>query len=220
MGNGRIEIDEEKCVGCGLCAATCHQSVIALVDGKARIVNETRCDSLGRCLPVCPVGAITIGAESPPPPLACGCSGMHVKSIEPQDTAPEALSAASLEVPSRLRQWPVQMRLVPADAPYFDGAHLLVAADCAAYAYGNFHADFMCGRIAVIGCPKLDSVDYAEKLTAILQQNDIASVTVVRMEVPCCCGIENAAEKALAACGKQVPLRTVVLSTDGRVCEK
>ncbi|MBO5123491.1 MAG: ferredoxin, partial [Oscillospiraceae bacterium] len=190
------------------------------------------CDGLGDCLPACPTGAITFEEREAPAydeaavlaakaakeaeaPLPCGCPGSQSRAIERCDVAPAAPVAAA----SQLRQWPVQIKLAPPTAPYFNGAHLLVAADCTAYAYGNFHNDFIRNKVCLIGCPKLDSVDYAEKLTAILAANDIKSVTVVRMEVPCCGGIENAVKKALIDSGKFIPWQVVTISTDGRIVE-
>ena len=228
-----IKIDEDKCIGCGLCAAACHEGAIGMVDGKAKLLREDYCDGLGDCLPACPTGAITFEEREAPAydeaavlaakaakeaaeaPLPCGCPGSQSRTIERCDVAPAAPVAAA----SQLRQWPVQIKLAPPTAPYFNGAHLLVAADCTAYAYGNFHNDFIRNKVCLIGCPKLDSVDYAEKLTAILTVNDIKSVTVVRMEVPCCGGIENAVKKALIDSGKFIPWQVVTISTDGRIVE-
>lgn len=224
-----IHIDEEKCNGCGACAAACHEGAIEMIDGKARLTREDYCDGLGNCLPVCPVDAIRFEEREAPAyneaavlaakqqkaaPLPCGCPGTRSKSI--QRTRCETPAAA---VSSQLNQWPVQIKLVPVNAPYFDGADLLVAADCTAYAYGNFHSEFIRGRITLIGCPKLDEGDYTEKLTAILQHNAIKSVTVVRMEVPCCGGIENAVKRALQISGKWIPWRVVTVSTDGRLLD-
>ena len=224
-----IHIDEEKCNGCGACAAACHEGAIEMIDGKARLTREDYCDGLGNCLPVCPVDAIRFEEREAPAyneaavlaakeqkaaPLPCGCPGTQSKAI--QRTRCETPAAA---VSSQLNQWPVQIKLVPVNAPYFDGADLLVAADCTAYAYGNFHSEFIRGRITLIGCPKLDEGDYTEKLTAILQHNAIKSVTVVRMEVPCCGGIENAVKRALQISGKWIPWRVVTVSTDGRLLD-
>lgn len=226
-----IKIDEEKCNGCGACAAACHEGAIEMVNGKARLTREDYCDGLGDCLPACPTGAITFeereapayneaavlaAKESKKKPLPCGCPGMNSKSIK-RDVA--ACSTQSSPISSQLSQWPVQIKLVPVNAPYFDGANLLVAADCAAYAYGNFHNEFIKNRITLIGCPKLDNVDYSEKLTAILANNNIKSVTVVRMEVPCCGGIENAVKKALMESGKFIPWRIVTVTADGKIIE-
>ena len=225
-----IRIDEEKCNGCGACASACHEGAIEMVNGKAKLTREDYCDGLGDCLPACPTGAITFEEREAPAyneeavlkakqakkPLPCGCPGTHSKAIQR-----EACESVDLSAPinSRLSQWPVQIKLVPVNAPYFDGANLLVAADCTAYAYGNFHNEFIRNHITLIGCPKLDSVDYTEKLTEIIGGNDIKSVTVVRMEVPCCGGIENAVKEALKASGKFIPWRVVTISTDGRILD-
>lgn len=227
-----IKIDEEKCNGCGACAAACHEGAIEMIDGKAKLTREDYCDGLGDCLPACPTNAITFEEREAPAydeaavlkakekkssaPLPCGCPGTQSKAIN-RDSCD--CSTASVPVSSQLRQWPVQIKLVPVNAPYFDGANLLVAADCTAYAYGNFHNEFIRGRITLIGCPKLDEGDYTEKLTAIIKNNDIKSVTVVRMEVPCCGGIENAVKRALMASGKFIPWRVVTVTTDGRLVE-
>lgn len=224
-----IKIDEDKCNGCGACAEACHEGAIGMVDGKAKLMREDYCDGLGDCLPACPANAISFEEREAPAydeeavnkakmeknaePLPCGCPGTHSKSIK-RNSADTACSAS---VSSQLSQWPVQIRLVPVNAPYFDGADLLVAADCTSYAYGNFHNDFIKGKITVIGCPKLDDEDYSVKLTEIIKNNDIKSVTVTRMEVPCCGGIENAVKKALQASGKFIPWRVVTISADGRI---
>lgn len=226
-----IKIDEEKCNGCGACAAACHEGAIEMVNGKARLTREDYCDGLGDCLPACPTGAITFeereapaydeaallaAKKKPAVPLPCGCPGINSKTIQRE---PVACPTTSAPVKSQLSQWPVQIKLVPVNAPYFEGADLLVAADCAAYAYGNFHNEFIRNRITLIGCPKLDNVDYADKLTAILANNEIKSVTVVRMEVPCCGGIEQAVKKALMTSGKFIPWHVVTITTDGRLIE-
>ena len=227
-----IKIDEEKCNGCGACAAACHEGAIEMIDGKAKLTREDYCDGLGDCLPACPTNAITFEEREAPAydesavlkakekkasaPLPCGCPGTQSKAIN-RDVCD--CGTASAPVSSQLRQWPVQIKLVPVNAPYFDGANLLVAADCTAYAYGNFHNEFIRNRITLIGCPKLDEGDYTEKLTAIIKNNDIKSVTVVRMEVPCCGGIENAVKRALMASGKFIPWRVVTVTTDGRLVE-
>ena len=233
-----IRIDGDKCDGCGLCVTACHEGAIGMVDGKAQLLREDYCDGLGDCLPACPTGAITfeereaaeyneVGAragqeavranqdEAQPETLACGCPGTHSKSLErekPETAAPQAAT-----VPTHLNQWPIQIKLAPPRAPYFQDAHLLVAADCAAYAYGNFHAAYMKNRITLIGCPKLDAGDYAEKLTEILKQNSIKSVTIARMEVPCCGGIVEDVKAALGGCGKMIPWQIVKISTDGQI---
>lgn len=222
-----IEIDQERCNGCGLCAAACHEGAIAMVDGKAQLMREDFCDGLGDCLPACPTGAISfvereaaaydVGAvkKAQAEPLPCGCPGTQAKTIARPVEESAACSAQPVE--SQLRQWPVQLRLVPPSAPYFENAHLLVAADCTAYAYAAFHRDFIRGRVALIGCPKLDPVDYSEKLQAILTNHTIKSIKVVRMEVPCCGGIEKAVKSALQGSGKWIPWQVVTLSSDGRI---
>lgn len=222
-----IRIDEALCNGCGACAAACHEGAIAMVGGKARLMREDYCDGLGDCLPACPTGAISfeereapaydeaavLRAKAQKQAHACpGCAG-----TKPQTIAHEASAAKAAPVASRLSQWPVQIKLAPLRAPYFDGAKLLIAADCTAYAYGSFHEDFIRGHVTLIGCPKLDAVDYGEKLAAILQQNDVREVTVARMEVPCCGGIEHAVRRAIDACGKEIALRVTTISTDGRI---
>lgn len=216
-----IHIDREKCNGCGLCVQACHEGAIGMVDGKAQLLREDYCDGLGDCLPVCPTGAIRFEEhesapyQRPAEPLACGCPGTQARSLP----AREARHGMELEreAPSQLMQWPVQLKLVPPNAPYFNGAHLLVAADCTAYAYAGFHNRFMRDRVTLIGCPKLDEGDYSQKLTQILAANDIKSLTVVRMEVPCCGGIVSAVNRALADSGKSIPLEVITLTTDGRI---
>ena len=202
-----IRIDEEACNGCGLCASACHEGAIGIVGGKARLLREDYCDGLEDCLPACPAGAITFEERE-----AAAYDAEAVRQKKEQQNARTAGEACS-----RLGQWPVQIKLVPVKAPYFDRARLLIAADCTAYAYASFHKDFIQGRITLVGCPKLDQVHYAEKLTAIFQQNPIRSITVVRMEVPCCGGIQNAAQKALHESGKFIPWQVAVISTDGRI---
>lgn len=229
-----IKIDEEKCNGCGLCAQACHEGAIGMVNGKAKLLREDYCDGLGDCLPACPTSAITFEMREAPAydeqavkaaqqakqaekaPLPCGCPGSQSKTIARDNSA--ALVSPS-PVTSQLRQWPVQIKLAPVKAPYFDGANLLIAADCTAYAYGNFHNRFIKNHITLIGCPKLDEGDYTEKLTEIIRQNNIKSVTIVRMEVPCCGGIQMAAQNALQASGKFIPWQVVVIGTDGRILE-
>ncbi len=225
-----IKIDVDKCNGCGACANACHEGAIGIINGKAKLLREDYCDGLGDCLPACPTGAITFEEREAPAyneaavqaakqqghkgKLPCGCPGTASKTISREVTDTEKVT-----VNSRLSQWPVQIKLVPVNAPYFNGANLLIAADCTAYAYGNFHNDFIKNKITLIGCPKLDSVDYSEKLTQIIAQNDIKSVTVVRMEVPCCGGIENAVKQALQNSGKFIPWHVVTISTDGQIIE-
>lgn len=224
-----IKIDEEKCSGCGACAEACHEGAIAMVNGKAKLMREDYCDGLGDCLPACPTNAITFEEREAPAyneeavkqskqaksaKLPCGCPGTQSKAIRRDSCAGKAVTADS-----QLSQWPVQIKLVPINAPYFENANLLVAADCTAYAYGNFHNEFIRNKITLIGCPKLDSVDYSEKLTAIIANNNIKSVTVVRMEVPCCGGLENAVKTALQNSGKFLPWRVVTISTDGQIIE-
>lgn len=223
-----IQIDEETCNGCGLCAKACHEGAIGMVDGKARLLRDDYCDGLGDCLPACPVGAISfvereaaaydeaaVLAKKKEQQGACGCPGAQAQAIVRESVQEEKQTPVS----SKLRQWPVQIKLAPLHAPYFNGADLLIAADCAAYAYGNFHNEFMRNHVTLIGCPKLDEGDYAEKLTLLIAGNEVKSVTVVRMEVPCCGGIENAVKNALRASGRMIPWRVVTLSTDGRVLE-
>ena len=218
-----ITIDETACTGCGLCSDACHEGAIGMVDGKAKLLREDYCDGLGDCLPACPVDAISFEEREAPAyneaavlaakqakakPLPCGCPGSACRTVAP---------AAETEAPSQLRNFPVQIKLVPVTAPWFRGADLLIAADCTAYACGNFHGRFMAGKVTLIGCPKLDGVNYAEKLTEILARNEIASVTVTRMEVPCCGGLSHAVQTALDACGKDIPLRIVTVGTDGTI---
>ena len=225
-----IKIDKDKCNGCGACAAACHEGAIEMVNGKAQLTREDYCDGLGDCLPACPTNAITFEEREAPAyneaavqaamvkkqggKLPCGCPGTNSKTIKR-----EAPIFDARPVSSKLSQWPVQIKLVPVNAPYFENANLLIAADCTAYAYGNFHNDFIRNRITLIGCPKLDEGDYTEKLTAIIANNNIKSVTVVRMEVPCCGGIENATKRAIQASGKFIHWQVVTISTDGKILE-
>lgn len=225
-----IKIDEEKCNGCGACASACHEGAIEMIDGKARLTRENYCDGLGDCLPACPVNAISFEEREAPAydeaavleskkrkiheNQHCGCPGIRSREIV-RDSKVRNIDNNSIN--TQLMQWPVQIKLVPVNAPYFEGANLLVAADCTAYAYGNFHREFMYNHITLIGCPKLDEEDYAEKLTEIIKSNAIKSVTVVRMEVPCCGGIENAVKRALQASGKFIPWQIITISTDGRI---
>lgn len=231
-----IEIDRDKCTGCGACADACHEGAIAMVDGKAQLMREDYCDGLGNCLPACPTGAISFvereaAAYDEAAALANkqkkmqregmlihgGCPGTRMKTIRHAETS--GTETAHTPAQSRLSQWPVQIKLVPVNAPYFDGAKLLIAADCTAYAYAAFHERFIKGRITLVGCPKLDDADYSEKLTEIIRNNDIKSVTVVRMEVPCCGGLEHAAKIALQRSGKFIPWQVVTVTTDGNILD-
>ena len=223
-----IKIDAEKCNGCGLCAEACHEGAIGMVDGKACLLRDDYCDGLGHCLPVCPTSAISfeqreaagydeaaVQANIIVKQQTGSCPGSMAKTIH---TASTIVNSNTVENErSALRQWPVQIKLVPVNAPYFQGANLLLAADCSAFAYRNFHDKFMKNRVTLIGCPKLDEGDYSEKLIEILRINDINSVTVARMEVPCCGGLEQAARAALKASGKLIPLQVVIISIDGTV---
>lgn len=227
-----IKIDEEKCNGCGACAAACHEGAIEMIDGKAKLTREDYCDGLGDCLPACPTDAISFEEREAPAyneeavrlskikkrdvKLPCGCPGTQSKALRRESSAPASKMTAPT---SQLMQWPCQIKLVPVNAPYFDGANLLIAADCTAYAYGNFHQEFIRNHITLIGCPKLDEGDYAEKLTQIISLNDIKSVKIVRMEVPCCGGIENAVKRALQASGKFIPWQVITVSTNGKILE-
>ena len=195
-----IRIDEEKCNGCGACAAACHEGAIEMIDGKAKLTREDYCDGLGDCLPTCPTDAISFEEREAP-------------------AYNEAAVLAAKKQKGALVQWPVQIKLAPLRAPYFQNANLLIAADCTAYAYGNFHNKFMKNHITLIGCPKLDEGNYAQKLTQIIADNDIKSVTIARMEVPCCGGLEHAVKQALQASGKFIPWQVVTISTDGRILE-
>jgi Fe-S-cluster-containing hydrogenase component 2 len=242
-----INIDEELCNGCGLCVDACHEGAIVMENGKAKLVKDDYCDGLGDCLPVCPTGAITFVEREAAPfdeeavkirmaemkkakgaqqrPAFGGCPGMRSREIKrPQAQTQQAQQAqqgqaAFVDNSSQLAQWPVQIKLVPVNAPYFSGAKLLIAADCTAFAYGNFHQEFIKNHVTIIGCPKLDEGDYSQKLTEILRHNDIKSVTVARMEVPCCSGLANAAVRALQDCGKMIPWRIVTITTDGELIE-
>ncbi len=228
-----IQIDEEKCVGCGLCVNACHEGAIGMVNGKAKLLRDDYCDGLGNCLPVCPTNAISFEereaaafdkeavlakkAQEAAAPQGGGCPGSRSMAFERSNPAPASATAVSME--SQLRQWPVQIKLAPINAPYFDRANLLIAADCSAFAFGDFHNTFLKNHVVLIGCPKLDDGDYSEKLTAILEHNNIKSVKVVRMEVPCCGGLEYATIEALKNCGKMIPWQVVTISTDGRILD-
>lgn len=234
-----IRIDHERCNGCGACAKACHEGAIEIINGKAELVREHFCDGLGDCLPECPTGAISFEEREAPAydekavkeaqekafvknqaaPKHMGCPGAKSMQIQ-RPAAPETgIPAPNPAQMSALRNWPVQIKLAPVSAPYFNGAKLLIAADCTAYAYASFHQDFIRNKLTLIGCPKLDQVDYSEKLTAIIQGNDIQSVTIVRMEVPCCGGLEMAAKKALQNSGKFIPWQVVTISIDGKIIE-
>ena len=205
-----IQIDQEKCNGCGACAGACHEGAIGMVDGKARLLRDDYCDGLGDCLPACPTGAITFVERE---------AAAYNEQAVSENKAKQA-AGAPVRAQSRLAQWPCQIKLASIHAPYFNGADLLIAADCTAFAYASLHEDFMQGRVTLIGCPKLDGVDYSEKLTEIIRLNDIQSVTLVRMEVPCCGGLEMAAKKALQASGKLIPWQVATVSTDGRILDQ
>ena len=222
-----IRIDEDKCNGCGLCARACHEGAIGMVEGKAKLLREDYCDGLGDCLPACPMNAISFEEREAPAyneaavlaskkaketePLPCGCPGSQCRSMEP------TADAAENDVPGQLSNFPVQIKLLPPNAALFRNADLLIAADCTAYAYGNFHRDFIKGKLTLIGCPKLDAVDYSQKLTQIFLYNDIRSVTLTRMTVPCCGGLSQAVKRAIEQSGKDIPLRIVTISPDGKI---
>lgn len=221
-----IRIDKDKCNGCGACATACHEGAIEMINGKAVLTREDYCDGLGDCLPVCPTDAISFeereaksynatavkATKTNPLPLPCGCPSAYARTIEPVSNTHTPVKSQS-----RLCQWPCQIKLVPENAPYFEDANLLIAADCTAFAYGNFHEDFIKNHITLIGCPKLDGTDYTEKLTRIIANNNIRSVKIVRMEVPCCSGLEHAVKRALQACEKFIPWQVAVITTDGKI---
>ncbi len=232
-----IKIDENRCNGCGACAAACHEGAIAIIDGKAALIREDYCDGLGDCLPECPADAISFEEREAPAydeaavlaakqkkqkeqdtkmPHA-GCPGTQIRQMAPSKA--EHVPSHMPPAVSQLGQWPCQIKLAPVTAPYFNGAKLLIAADCTAYAYANMHGDFMKGKVTLIGCPKLDSVDYSEKITEIIKNNDIRSVTIVRMEVPCCGGLTMAVKKALQESGKFIPWQTITISIDGKILD-
>lgn len=229
-----IRIDRERCNGCGACAKACHEGAIEIINGKAELVREHFCDGLGDCLPECPTGAISFEEREAPAydekavkeaqknqaaPKHMGCPGSKSMQIQRPAAPGTGTPTPNPGQMSALRNWPVQIKLAPVSAPYFNGAKLLIAADCTAYAYASFHQDFIRNKLTLIGCPKLDQVDYSEKLTAIIQGNDIQSVTIVRMEVPCCGGLEMAAKKALQNSGKFIPWQVVTISIDGKIME-
>ncbi|HBF9221909.1 TPA: 4Fe-4S binding protein [Clostridioides difficile] len=233
-----IKIDEEKCNGCGLCVEACHEEAIGMVNGKAKLLRDDYCDGLGDCLPTCPTNAISFeyreaaeydeaavkanmeAKKAQKKTLACGCPGSQSKSINREVSNSTSISNDIVEIKgSQLNQWPVQIKLVPTNASYLKNASLLIAADCTAYAYGNFHNKFMKNKVTLIRCPKLDEVDYAEKLTEILKENDIKNIVVTRMEVPCCGGIVNAVKTALQNSGKMIPWQIVTISVDGKIVD-
>ena len=234
-----IRIDKEKCNGCGACATACHEGAIDIINGKAELVREHFCDGLGDCLPECPTGAISFEEREAPAydeeavkeaqkknaiqkqamPPHTGCPGSRTMQIQRTETPKSEGPSSATDSVSKLQNWPVQIKLAPVSAPYFNDAKLLIAADCTAYAYASFHQDFIRNKVTLIGCPKLDQVDYSEKLTAIIQNNNIQSVTIIRMEVPCCGGLEMAAKKALQNSGKFIPWQVVTISIDGKIIE-
>ena len=232
-----IRIDKDKCNGCGVCADACHEGAIDIINGKAELVREHFCDGLGDCLPQCPTGAISFEEREAPAydeeavkeaqekiftknqtmSAYSGCPGTKIMQIQRTETSEPVEPSLTADSMSKLQNWPVQIKLSPVNAPYFNGAKLLIAADCTAYAYASFHQDFIRNKVTLIGCPKLDQVDYSEKLTEIIQNNNIQSVTIVRMEVPCCGGLEMAAKKALQSSGKFIPWQVVTISIDGKI---
>ena len=234
-----IRIDKDKCNGCGVCADACHEGAIDIINGKAELVREHFCDGLGDCLPQCPTGAISFEEREAPAydeeavkeaqkklfvknqamSAHSGCPGTKIMQIQRTETSEPVEPSLTADSMSKLQNWPVQIKLAPVNAPYFNGAKLLIAADCTAYAYASFHQDFIRNKVTLIGCPKLDQVDYSEKLTEIIQNNNIQSVTIVRMEVPCCGGLEMAAKKALQSSGKFIPWQVVTISIDGKILE-
>ena len=234
-----IRIDKDKCNGCGVCADACHEGAIDIINGKAELVREHFCDGLGDCLPECPTGAISFEEREAPEydeeavkeaqkkvfakkqamSAHSGCPGSKIMQIRRTETPEPVKPSSTADSVSKLQNWPVQIKLAPVNAPYFNGAKLLIAADCTAYAYASFHQDFIRNKVTLIGCPKLDQVDYSKKLTEIIQNNNIQSVTIVRMEVPCCGGLEMAAKKALQNSGKFIPWQVVTISIDGKIME-
>ena len=234
-----IRIDKDKCNGCGVCADACHEGAIDIINGKAELVREHFCDGLGDCLPECPTGAISFEEREAPAydeeavkeaqkkiftknqamSAYSGCLGTKIMQIQRTETSEPVEPSLTADSMSKLQNWPVQIKLAPVNAPYFNDAKLLIAADCTAYAYASFHQDFIRNKVTLIGCPKLDQVDYSEKLTEIIQNNNIQSVTIVRMEVPCCGGLEMAAKKALQSSGKFIPWQVVTITIDGKILE-
>jgi ferredoxin len=206
------KIDAEKCTGCGLCVESCHEGAIGIVEGKARLLRDDYCDGLGNCMPVCPEGAIKLEE--------CEAKAFNSGAVKKSRIKECQRSAMSGLGEGGLPHWPLQIKLAPVNAPYFAGAHLLVSADCCAYAYGAFHHDFMKDRVVLIGCPKLDGVDYSDKLSQIITQNNIEALTVVKMEVPCCGGIEYAAAAALKKSNKRIPREAVTVSVRGEILSR
>lgn len=242
MKRNIISIDEEKCNGCGICVTACHEGAIQMVDGKAKLMTESYCDGLGDCLPECPTGAIAMEnreapeydevavkanmakaqAEKEEESHGCsgGCPGSHSHALKrEEDPSPQAVHQVETELKSELRQWPVQIKLAPVNAPYFNNAKLLIAADCSAFAYANIHRDFIKGRVALIGCPKLDMIDYSEKLTEIIKKNEIKNISVLRMSVPCCGGLTHMVSQAILNSGKMVPWNVTIVTPDGEIIE-
>lgn len=230
MKRNIVQIDEKKCNGCGACADACHEGAIEMKSGKARLIRDDYCDGLGDCLPVCPTGAISItvreaeaydeqAVQAKKQGSPCSCPGTQPKVFSHTDNEVNRIVSCQ-ESPSRLSQWPVQIKLAPVNAPYFNGAKLLIAADCTAYSYASFHESFIKGHITLIGCPKLDGIDYSEKITQILHGNNIKSILVVRMEVPCCGGLEYAVKTALMNSQKKIPCEVVTISTDGKILDE
>ena len=224
-----IQIDEDKCTGCGICVDACHEGAIGLVNGKAKLMRDDYCDGLGDCLPTCPTGAISFIEKDTlaydeeavkknmekrmqeSGTMHSGCPGSMMHTLNP------VVSSPSIDVSSQLTSWPVQIKLAPINAPFFQHAKLLVAADCTAYAYANFHQEFMRNKVTLIGCPKLDEGDYSEKLTEIFSSNEIKSIHLVRMMVPCCGGLSKAVVNAIAASGKQIPCTITTISPQGEI---
>jgi len=248
MKRNIISIDEDKCNGCGICVTACHEGAIQMVDGIAKLMTESYCDGLGDCLPECPTGAIAMENREAPEydeaavkanmakaaqvqaeekadagcedsDLPCGCPGSHSRSLGKKEAPMQQVQQAAPEAKSELSQWPVQIKLVPVNAPYFDNAKLLIAADCVGFAYANMHKDFIKGKITLIGCPKLDMIDYSEKLTEIIRQNEIKSVSVLRMSVPCCGGLTHMVKQAIINSGKMVPWEVTIVSPDGEIID-
>ena len=220
-----VNIDSEKCNGCGACASACHEGAIVMIDGKARLIKEDYCDGLGDCLPACPADAIQIIERE-------AAAYDHEAVMNRLEAMKDPVLRAAIEkaelfdltktepVPSQLKTFPIQIKLVPIRAAFFNGCKLLIAADCTAYAYGNFHQDFIKDHVTLIGCTKLDAANYAEKLAEIFRQNDIREITVTRMTVPCCGGMEMAVRQAIVSSGKEIPMQTVTIDTDGAIVSR